>query len=33
MHSDLKSLMLASKEEKGALRKKATIQQVGSVVR
>jgi len=31
IHSDLKALMLASKEEKNQLRKKATIQQVGSV--
>ncbi len=31
MHSDLKALMVASTEEKKKLRKKATIQQVGSI--
>ena len=31
MHSNLKALMLASKEEKNQLRKMATIQQVGNI--
>ncbi len=31
MHSDLKALMLASKEEKNQLKKMATIQQVGNI--
>ncbi len=33
MHSNLKDLMTASKEEKGQLRNKATIQQIGSIKR